>query len=248
MLWILRISLILVISSDREAPACLPLFAPTCDVAPRLLAPPHSNDVASKPQNDEVKLELENSSLWKQFSSVGTEMIITKKGRLEQLEPWSSSNHNKPQTQPSFLSCTSQKDVSRLEAEAVGFKSISPLHTPPWRRSSGQLPLPFPKRRLAGRRQRWGEATRPGVHPPWLTRHRSTLAEPQRLLPLRQAHQQHTGHAGACECCRFTAFVSCLSLWVILIIFFWCVCYSSRSSCTRCIATSPEFMWLKPEM
>uniref|UniRef100_A0A3Q2PK36 T-box transcription factor 6 n=1 Tax=Fundulus heteroclitus TaxID=8078 RepID=A0A3Q2PK36_FUNHE len=33
------------------------------------------------PQKDEVKLELENSSLWKQFSSVGTEMIITKKGR-----------------------------------------------------------------------------------------------------------------------------------------------------------------------
>ncbi|CAG07600.1 unnamed protein product, partial [Tetraodon nigroviridis] len=28
-----------------------------------------------------VKVELENASLWKQFSSVGTEMIITKKGR-----------------------------------------------------------------------------------------------------------------------------------------------------------------------
>ncbi|XP_037546927.1 T-box transcription factor TBX6 [Nematolebias whitei] len=66
---------------DREAPARLPLFPSTCDVAPRLLAPSVPNDVVSKPQNDEVKLELENSSLWKQFSSVGTEMIITKKGR-----------------------------------------------------------------------------------------------------------------------------------------------------------------------
>uniref|UniRef100_A0A3B4Z455 T-box transcription factor 6 n=1 Tax=Stegastes partitus TaxID=144197 RepID=A0A3B4Z455_9TELE len=39
------------------------------------------DEPTSKTQKDEVKMELENSSLWKQFSSVGTEMIITKKGR-----------------------------------------------------------------------------------------------------------------------------------------------------------------------
>ncbi|XP_037836961.1 T-box transcription factor TBX6 [Kryptolebias marmoratus] len=70
---------------DREAPAHLPLFPPACAVTPRLLGPPPpppvSSDPASKPQRDEAKMELENSSLWKQFSSVGTEMIITKKGR-----------------------------------------------------------------------------------------------------------------------------------------------------------------------
>uniref|UniRef100_A0AAQ5XF15 T-box domain-containing protein n=1 Tax=Amphiprion ocellaris TaxID=80972 RepID=A0AAQ5XF15_AMPOC len=71
----------------REAPAHLPLFPPTCDVSaaglpPRLLAPPPvPSEPTSKAQKDEVKMELENSSLWKQFSSVGTEMIITKKGR-----------------------------------------------------------------------------------------------------------------------------------------------------------------------
>ncbi|XP_039991807.1 T-box transcription factor TBX6 [Xiphias gladius] len=72
---------------DREAPAHMPLFPPACDVAakalpPRLLAPPPApNEPATKTQKDEVKVELENASLWKQFSSVGTEMIITKKGR-----------------------------------------------------------------------------------------------------------------------------------------------------------------------
>ncbi|XP_069547714.1 T-box transcription factor TBX6 [Brachyistius frenatus] len=73
---------------DREAPAHIPLFPPACDVAakalpPRLLGPPSvaSQHDASKPQKDEVKMELENASLWKHFSSVGTEMIITKKGR-----------------------------------------------------------------------------------------------------------------------------------------------------------------------
>ncbi|XP_008300725.1 T-box transcription factor TBX6 [Stegastes partitus] len=72
---------------EREPPAHLPLFPPTCDVAaaalpPRLLAPPPvPSEPTSKTQKDEVKMELENSSLWKQFSSVGTEMIITKKGR-----------------------------------------------------------------------------------------------------------------------------------------------------------------------
>ncbi|KAG7507784.1 T-box transcription factor TBX6-like [Solea senegalensis] len=63
------------------------LFPPTCDTAakalpPRLLAPPPVlNEPTAKAQKDEVKMELENTSLWKQFSSVGTEMIITKKGR-----------------------------------------------------------------------------------------------------------------------------------------------------------------------
>ncbi|KAM6897002.1 T-box transcription factor TBX6 [Xenentodon cancila] len=67
---------------EREAPAHIPLYPPTCDMAPRMLAPPPvSGEPASKPHTAEVKMELENSSLWKQFSSVGTEMIITKKGR-----------------------------------------------------------------------------------------------------------------------------------------------------------------------
>uniref|UniRef100_A0A3Q0SC31 T-box transcription factor 6 n=1 Tax=Amphilophus citrinellus TaxID=61819 RepID=A0A3Q0SC31_AMPCI len=69
----------------------IPLFPPASEVAAkalprRLLAPPPSvpvsNESASATQKDEVKMELENSSLWKQFSSVGTEMIITKKGRM----------------------------------------------------------------------------------------------------------------------------------------------------------------------
>ncbi|XP_042364562.1 LOW QUALITY PROTEIN: T-box transcription factor TBX6 [Plectropomus leopardus] len=72
---------------DRQAPAHMPLFPPACDVAakalpPRLLAPPPvPSDPTTKTSKDEVKMELENASLWKQFSSVGTEMIITKKGR-----------------------------------------------------------------------------------------------------------------------------------------------------------------------
>uniref|UniRef100_A0A667WMJ1 T-box transcription factor 6 n=1 Tax=Myripristis murdjan TaxID=586833 RepID=A0A667WMJ1_9TELE len=69
--------------TDREAPAHVPLFPPACDVAARALPPrllPVPGDTAAKPP-DEVKMELENVSLWKQFSSVGTEMIITKKGR-----------------------------------------------------------------------------------------------------------------------------------------------------------------------
>uniref|UniRef100_A0A3Q4AD07 T-box domain-containing protein n=1 Tax=Mola mola TaxID=94237 RepID=A0A3Q4AD07_MOLML len=36
---------------------------------------------ATSTPKDIVRMELENVSLWKQFSSVGTEMIITKKGR-----------------------------------------------------------------------------------------------------------------------------------------------------------------------
>lgn len=73
--------------TDRQAPAHVPLYPTTCDVPskalpPRLLAPPPipKEPVASAPKDD-VRMELENSSLWKQFSSVGTEMIITKKGR-----------------------------------------------------------------------------------------------------------------------------------------------------------------------
>uniref|UniRef100_A0A3Q3LSR5 T-box transcription factor 6 n=1 Tax=Labrus bergylta TaxID=56723 RepID=A0A3Q3LSR5_9LABR len=42
---------------------------------------------ATNTPKEEVKMELENASLWKQFSSVGTEMIITKKGRLKSLNP-----------------------------------------------------------------------------------------------------------------------------------------------------------------
>ncbi|XP_044035798.1 T-box transcription factor TBX6 [Siniperca chuatsi] len=72
---------------DRQAQAHMPLFPPACDGAakalpPRLLAPPPvPNEPATKTPKDEVRMELENASLWKQFSSVGTEMIITKKGR-----------------------------------------------------------------------------------------------------------------------------------------------------------------------
>lgn len=67
----------------------MPLFPSTCDggakaLPPvRLLAPPaviHGEPTAQV-QKDDVKMDLENSSLWKQFSTVGTEMIITKKGR-----------------------------------------------------------------------------------------------------------------------------------------------------------------------
>ncbi|CAJ1080388.1 T-box transcription factor TBX6 [Xyrichtys novacula] len=72
---------------DRQPPAHMPLFPSPCDVTskplpPRLLAPPAGpSEQAANTPKDEVKMELENVSLWKQFSSVGTEMIITKKGR-----------------------------------------------------------------------------------------------------------------------------------------------------------------------
>ncbi|KAM9772841.1 T-box transcription factor TBX6 [Syngnathus typhle] len=74
---------------DREPAAHMALFPSTCDRVSkppppaRLLAPPpvlHGEPTAQA-QKDDVKMDLENSSLWKQFSSVGTEMIITKKGR-----------------------------------------------------------------------------------------------------------------------------------------------------------------------
>ncbi|XP_056433547.1 T-box transcription factor TBX6 [Gadus chalcogrammus] len=69
---------------EREAPPPQGLFPTSCDMAarappPRALAPPPvPTETAGKEQ---VKMELENASLWKQFSAVGTEMIITKKGR-----------------------------------------------------------------------------------------------------------------------------------------------------------------------
>ncbi|XP_051925355.1 T-box transcription factor TBX6 [Hippocampus zosterae] len=74
---------------DREPAAHMPLFPSTCDggaKAPppvRLLAPPAviRGEPTAQVQKDDVKMDLENSSLWKQFSTVGTEMIITKKGR-----------------------------------------------------------------------------------------------------------------------------------------------------------------------
>ncbi|TWW81327.1 T-box transcription factor TBX6 [Takifugu flavidus] len=72
---------------DRHAPAPVPLYPTTCDVSTkalpsRLVAPSSiSKEAAASTQKADVKMELENASLWKQFSSVGTEMIITKKGR-----------------------------------------------------------------------------------------------------------------------------------------------------------------------
>ncbi|XP_068439775.1 LOW QUALITY PROTEIN: T-box transcription factor TBX6 [Clinocottus analis] len=72
---------------DRQASAHMPVFPPACDVAAkvlptRLLAPPPvPNDPTTKTPKTDVRMELENACLWKQFSSVGTEMIITKKGR-----------------------------------------------------------------------------------------------------------------------------------------------------------------------
>ncbi|KAK7134253.1 hypothetical protein R3I93_017612 [Phoxinus phoxinus] len=70
---------------DREPAAHVPLYPTTCDMAARglparLLQPPPATETPGTPQ-DNVKMELENASLWKQFSTVGTEMIVTKKGR-----------------------------------------------------------------------------------------------------------------------------------------------------------------------
>ncbi|KAL2101814.1 hypothetical protein ACEWY4_003575 [Coilia grayii] len=74
---------------DRDvAPPHVPLYPSSCDASarslpPRLLAPPPApatHEAPPKPQ-DNIKMELENASLWKQFSTIGTEMIITKKGR-----------------------------------------------------------------------------------------------------------------------------------------------------------------------
>ncbi|CAG5907139.1 unnamed protein product [Menidia menidia] len=67
---------------DREAHAHIPMLPPACDMTQRMPGPLSApSEPVSKPQKDDVKMDLENSALWKHFSSVGTEMIITKKGR-----------------------------------------------------------------------------------------------------------------------------------------------------------------------
>ncbi|CAL8306118.1 unnamed protein product [Boreogadus saida] len=69
---------------EREAPPPQGLFPTSCDMAARA-PPPRSQAPPPVPTEtageEQVKMELENASLWKQFSAVGTEMIITKKGR-----------------------------------------------------------------------------------------------------------------------------------------------------------------------
>uniref|UniRef100_A0A8C2J044 T-box transcription factor 6 n=1 Tax=Cyprinus carpio TaxID=7962 RepID=A0A8C2J044_CYPCA len=73
--------------SDCYYRAHVPLYPTTCDMAahglpPRLLQPPPASaETPGTPQDNAPKMELENASLWKQFSTVGTEMIVTKKGR-----------------------------------------------------------------------------------------------------------------------------------------------------------------------
>lgn len=80
-------TLALCVLTDRQAPAHVPLYPTACDLPnqalpPRLLAPPPVlEEPATSAPKDEVRMELENACLWKQFSSVGTEMVITKKGR-----------------------------------------------------------------------------------------------------------------------------------------------------------------------
>uniref|UniRef100_A0A3B3R9J0 T-box transcription factor 6 n=1 Tax=Paramormyrops kingsleyae TaxID=1676925 RepID=A0A3B3R9J0_9TELE len=78
----------LAMGPQRLTDCCyrLPLFPTTCEMAvraapQRMLAPPVPSEVNGKEQGT-VVMELENSSLWKQFSSIGTEMIITKTGRM----------------------------------------------------------------------------------------------------------------------------------------------------------------------
>ncbi|XP_061562289.1 T-box transcription factor TBX6 [Phycodurus eques] len=63
---------------DRECDRAAKAPPPTRLTAPQ---PGLHSEQAAQAQKDDVKMDLENSSLWKQFSSVGTEMIITKKGR-----------------------------------------------------------------------------------------------------------------------------------------------------------------------
>lgn len=67
----------------------MPHYSTSCEMdargfPPRLLPPPPMKRNVFGKSEATVKLELENMSLWKQFSTVGTEMIITKKGRYEQ--------------------------------------------------------------------------------------------------------------------------------------------------------------------
>lgn len=66
-----------IIPVDRQASAHMPVFPPACEAPPpRLLAPPPGPaDPTAKTPKTDVRMELENASLWKQFSSVGTEMI-----------------------------------------------------------------------------------------------------------------------------------------------------------------------------
>ncbi|KAG9267397.1 T-box transcription factor TBX6-like [Astyanax mexicanus] len=71
---------------EQQPPAHVPLYPASCDMMARslptrMLAPPPPNTEPPGKALDTVKMELENASLWKQFSTVGTEMIITKKGR-----------------------------------------------------------------------------------------------------------------------------------------------------------------------
>ncbi|XP_026078975.1 T-box transcription factor TBX6 [Carassius auratus] len=71
---------------EHEPAAHVPLYPTTCEMSarglpPRLLQPPPATAETPGAPQDNVKMELENASLWKQFSTVGTEMIVTKKGR-----------------------------------------------------------------------------------------------------------------------------------------------------------------------
>lgn len=122
---------------------------------------------------------------------------------------------------PSF----SQADVPRAEVESLGPEPISPLHPPPGHHPGRQLPLPLPGRRLAGRWRCRGKATRPSLHPPGLTGHWGSLAEPHHLVSLCQAHQQHTGHTGTCKHSRNivpSVDWQILSSWCILSQFPFC--------------------------
>ncbi|KPP77456.1 hypothetical protein Z043_103121 [Scleropages formosus] len=69
---------------ERDAQSHLPLFPSTCDmtrtVPGSILAPAVPINLSGKEQGN-FKMDLENSSLWKQFSGIGTEMVITKTGR-----------------------------------------------------------------------------------------------------------------------------------------------------------------------
>ncbi|KAI5103112.1 T-box transcription factor TBX6, partial [Silurus meridionalis] len=80
----------LALAAQRLGDCCyrahMPLYPTSCDLAarslpPRLLPPPPGKRDGFGKSDDVIKIELENISLWKQFSTVGTEMIITKKGR-----------------------------------------------------------------------------------------------------------------------------------------------------------------------
>ncbi len=105
---------------------------------------------------------------------------------------------------PLSLILFSQTDVPRAEVKGLRPEPLSPLHPPSGHHPSRQLPLPFPGRQLAGGRQGGGEATWPSFHPPGLTCHGCSLAEPHHFVSLRQAHQQHTGHTGPCKYCQLT--------------------------------------------